>query len=87
MTDYTPRPWQWSTNGHLMGEKGQCLLMARPDRFQDIKYGDRLLLQAAPDLYEALSALLPLAEEYIQGDLHEGTLDAAHNALNKAEGR
>lgn len=57
---------------------------------QDMHQANAALVSAAPELYESLAALLPLAEAYLSSapsHPDNGKLEDARAALAKAEGR
>jgi len=89
MSEHTKGPWEarWSERGqywfidHPQQEGSATLTKLNCDE------ADARLISAAPDLLEALEALLPIAARVIQGTTDgQPMLRQARSAINKATG-
>lgn len=101
----TPGPWHWNSDDGLWSEKNGEVLVASDDNKPygmhsaiiehhydpEIKKANKTLIEAAPELLEALRDLLIAAEniggEHVEGMTHlDETLQAARAAIAKALG-
>lgn len=98
MSKTTPGPWRTGEKvpqAVYAGEDIICLC----DSMSELSHGEEAanarLIAAAPELLEALQAILPIAEEYRKGGEYSGSADirdwpeitCARAAIAKATGR
>lgn len=86
---YTPGPWKWDDDGNLRGKSRNAIFFTLPrtgDRIADLvnHSGDAALISAAPDLLEALEAVV--ADADLRGRMLGDTYHAVTEALSKAKG-
>jgi hypothetical protein len=93
-TNHTPGPWEWQHD--YESSPNWCSIMTKIGNkltyIADVYRGeaDARLIAAAPDMLEALEALLPLAEDFYydvnHGDEYVEQFVKARAAIAKAKG-
>lgn len=94
MSGFTKGPWEWWTSNSLKrlsagGKDGAVLHAYRcPDGASDIQVSDAdaRLIASAPELYEALEAMVKTFDMYIQQPSAYPAYNKARAALSKAAG-
>lgn len=89
--DITPSPWRVITVNGKLESVESCLGIESPTVCNDkrMKKADASIISAAPELYEALAAMLSCAEKETPFTMESGmyiAMDMARKAIEKAGG-
>lgn len=85
MSKHTPGPWRFDTFGELTSNSHGILWVNNDEHIVYNNHHDRPLIEAAPDLLEALKDLRSCIDETRGSDAHKALLKA-DEAIKKAEG-